>query len=86
MNDIIPYESWINSQLSIARHYWWIKMNWKSYVVDYIFCKTEDNWLCKPDLVEEKLYTKMKKERKEEVKKYFDECKKQKETNQEILF
>lgn len=68
--DIIPYNAWINSQLSIARHYWGIEMNWKHYVVDWIFAKEDENWLCKPDLIEEKLYNKMKKERKEEVKEY----------------
>lgn len=89
MLDIIPYNSWINSQLSIARHYWQIEMNWKTYIVDYIFCETEDNGKCKPDLVEQKLYMKMKKERKEEVKTYYEEWKKQLEhnnENQEILF
>lgn len=81
--DIIPYNSWIHSQLSIARHYWWIEMNWKKYVVDWIFAK-EIDWKYFPDLVEEKLHKKMQKERKEETKAYYDECKrreKEKTTN-----
>lgn len=32
--DRIPYEHWINSQLSIARFYGGIKVNGKSYVID----------------------------------------------------
>lgn len=32
--DRIPYEEWINSQLSIARFYGGIKVNGKSYVID----------------------------------------------------
>lgn len=74
--DIIPYDSWINSQLSVARHYWGITIQNKNYVVDWIFAK-EINWLCKPDLVESKLHMKMQKERKKETKAYYDECKKQ---------
>ncbi len=66
--DIIPYNTWINSQFSIARHYGGMQMNWKYYVVDYIFAPEGQNWLCKPDLIEDKLYQKMKKERKAEVK------------------
>ena len=75
--DIIPYNTWINTQLSIARHYWWIEMNWKSYVVDWIFAKVNEDWKCFPDLVEEKLHMKMQKERKAETKAYYDECKRQ---------
>lgn len=37
--DIIPYENWIHSQLSVARHYGGIKIGGKNYVVDYIFAK-----------------------------------------------
>lgn len=79
MQDIIPYNNWINSQLSVARHYGSIKINDKIYIVDYIFCKEDENWLCKPDLVEEKLYKKMQKERPEEVKAYNDAVKKRTE-------
>lgn len=32
--DRIPYEDWINSQLSIARLYGGIKVNGKRYVID----------------------------------------------------
>lgn len=79
MPDIIPFDIWINYQLSVARHYGAIKINDKTYIVDYIFCKEDENWLCKPDLIEEKLYKKMQKERKKEVKAYYDEVKKRKE-------
>lgn len=79
MQDIIPFDSWINSQLSVARHYGSIKINDKTYIIDYIFCKEEANGLCKPDLVEEKLYKQMQKDRKKEVKAYNDEVKKRTE-------
>lgn len=79
--DIIPYDFWINSQLSIARHYWQIKINDKTYKVDWIFAKEDENGLCKPDLIEENLYMKMQKERKEEVKAYYDEAKRRAEEN-----
>jgi hypothetical protein len=75
MKKIIPYDYWINSQLSIARHYGGISYNWTQYVVDWIFAKEED-WLCKPDLIEEKLYNQMKKERPQEVKEYYEKAKK----------
>ncbi len=32
--DRIAYKSWINSQLSVAKHYWWISINWKEYEFD----------------------------------------------------
>jgi len=47
----IPYDSWINSQLSIARHYGGCKVNGKTYKLDRK-CKAEANGKYKPDLVE----------------------------------
>lgn len=74
MQNIIPYDYWINSQLSIARHYGSISIDWKTYVVDYIFSKENEHWLVKPDLIEQSLYEKMQQERPEEVKAYYEEC------------
>ena len=34
----IPYDSWINSQLSIARHYGGCNLNGKTYYLDYDNC------------------------------------------------
>lgn len=51
----IPYDSWINSQLSIARHYGGCVINGKSYRVDYDNARTEGEGEDKryfPDLVE----------------------------------
>lgn len=48
----IPYDSWINSPLSIARHYGGCKLNGKTYRMDEK-CKPESNGKYKPDLVEE---------------------------------
>ena len=51
----IPYDSWINSQLSIARHFGGCKLNGKDYVLDYENCKTVGEGEEKkyfPDLVE----------------------------------
>ena len=47
----IPYDSWINSQLSIARHFGGCKLNGKTYEMDRK-CKAEANGKFKPDLVE----------------------------------
>jgi len=52
----IKYDNWINSQLSIARHYWSIEVNWKTYEYDREVIKqmkkdNDDNILYKPDLV-----------------------------------
>lgn len=51
----IPYETWSNSQLSIAKYYGGIKFNGKEYILDYKNCKTtwegEDKKYF-PDLVE----------------------------------
>lgn len=74
---IIPFNSWINSELSVAKHFWWITINWKKYYVDYIFCKVSEDWKkCFPDLIEAKFYEKMKLERVEEVKKFQEKIKK----------
>lgn len=51
----IPYETWINSQLSIARHYGGCIIEGKHYVLDYKNCRTEgkgENKKYFPDLVE----------------------------------
>lgn len=63
----IPYESRAYSQLSVAKHYWWIKINWVEYVLDYDNCKKEvRDWeeFFYPDLVE--VWTKKKAKTKEE--------------------
>jgi len=73
MQNIIPYDYWINSQLSVARHYGSISIDWKTYVVDYIFSKENEKGLVKPDLIEQSLYEKMQQERPEEVKAYYEE-------------
>jgi len=36
--DRIPYNNWINSQLSIARHFGGITLNGDRYVLDYDNC------------------------------------------------
>ena len=51
----IPYDAWINSQLSIVRHYGSCTLNGKQYVLDYKNCKTTGRAKDKkyfPDLVE----------------------------------
>ena len=53
----IPYKERANSQLSIAKHYWWIKIEWVSYILDYDNCKTMiKDWevLYFPDLIIQK--------------------------------
>lgn len=53
----IPYETWINSQLSIARLYGGCVINGVKYTLDYDNCRTEgegDDKKYFPDLVEEK--------------------------------
>lgn len=53
----IPYDTWINSQLSIARFYGSCIINGVRYVLDYDNCRIEgegDNKKYFPDLVEEK--------------------------------
>jgi len=47
----IPFNVWINSQMSIAQHYGGLKINGKLYQFDQ-FCKPEPNGKYKPDLVE----------------------------------
>jgi hypothetical protein len=32
---VIPYDNWINSQLSVARHFGGCTINGKSYIVDF---------------------------------------------------
>ena len=52
----IPYDIWVNSQLSIAKYYGGIKVNQKSYKLDYDTCKTTgegEDIKYFPDLVEE---------------------------------
>lgn len=51
----IPYDSWINSQLSIVRHYGSCTLNGVRYVLDLDNCRTEgkgDDKRYFPDLVE----------------------------------
>ena len=38
--DRIPYDTWANSQLSVAKYYGGININGKSYVLDYDNCRT----------------------------------------------
>jgi hypothetical protein len=54
----IPYETWINSQLSVVRHFGSCILNGKRYVLDYDNCRTkidpetqQEKYF--PDLVEE---------------------------------
>jgi len=58
MNDKkrIPYVQRANSQLSVAKYYWWIVIEWKHYSLDYNNCETKWEWddkLYFPDLVED---------------------------------
>jgi len=51
----IPYKQRASSQLSVAKYYWWIKIQWVDYVLDYENCeKQERDWetFYYPDLVE----------------------------------
>ena len=73
--DIIPYNSWIHSQLSIARHYGSIQLDGKTYEVDYIFAEDGEDGFCFPDLVESSLYMKMQKDNPEKVKLYYSKIK-----------
>lgn len=52
----IPYNQWTNSQMSVARFYWGIKINWKHYEYDREIVKqmskdNDDDKLYKPDLI-----------------------------------
>ena len=52
----IPYDNWINSQLSVARHYGWINIEKEYFEFDREVIKQmandPDDWrLYKPDLV-----------------------------------
>ena len=54
--DRIPYDARIDSQLSVAKYYWWIQVNGENYVLDYDNCNTEErDWETYyfPDLVKE---------------------------------
>jgi len=59
--DRIPYDSWINSQLSVARHFGGCRLNGDDYECDYDNCKTEINeegeTMYFPDLVRVKKNT-----------------------------
>jgi hypothetical protein len=61
----IPYENWINSQLSIARHFGGITFNGKRYVLDFENARHE-NGKYFPDLVLESELKKKKKKVKQE--------------------
>ncbi len=53
----IPFDIWINSQLSIAKYYGGCTINGVHYTLDYDNCRTEgegDDKLYFPDLVEDK--------------------------------
>ena len=47
----IPYESWANSQLSIAKYWGGCTLNGKTYKLDYENCRKEGDKFF-PDLVE----------------------------------
>jgi hypothetical protein len=85
MKNIIPYDFWINSPLSIARYYGGIEMNGKHYVVAYMFAKEDENWICKPDLIETDTFAKMMKERPDEVLAYKEECQKRTKKQQNTI-
>lgn len=69
----IPYDSRINSQLSVAKYYWGIIIQWISYVLDYDNCKKEvRDWeeFYYPDLITKELFDKQVKEaKKQKIKK-----------------
>ena len=51
----IPYDVWINSQLSVAKYYGGCTLNGKTYKLDYENCKTVGDGENKeyfPDLIE----------------------------------
>ena len=51
----IPYKTWANSQLSIAKYYGGCKLNGKDYRLDYENCETTGKGKNKkyfPDLLE----------------------------------
>ena len=51
----IPYDTWANSQMSVAKYYGGIVWNGKHYYLDYKKCRTEGKGNDKkyfPDLVE----------------------------------
>ena len=51
----IPYDTWVNSQLSVARHYGGCTLNGVQYKLDFENCRTEgegEDIKYFPDLVE----------------------------------
>lgn len=58
--DRIPYDVRTNSQLSVAKYWWWININSDYYELDYENCRKEiRNWeeYFYPDLVKKNLIT-----------------------------
>jgi len=65
--DVIPYDAWSNSQLSIARHYGGCQLNGKSYILDYDNCEKkmidgEERYF--PDLISPEEVKRRKKNKK----------------------
>lgn len=50
ITDRIPYDTWVNSQLSVARFYGGIDINGKHYIFDPE-CEYDENDIGKPDLI-----------------------------------
>lgn len=58
--DRIPYDVRANSQLSVAKYWWWININSDYYELDYENCRKEiRDWeeYFYPDLVKKNLLT-----------------------------
>ena len=85
--DIIPFDKWINSQLSIAKYSWAITLNGKTYVVDYVFAEEWKDWLCYPNLVEQKLHLQTMRDNPGKVAAFKAEWERQKkeESNNNII-
>lgn len=47
----IPYEHWINSQLSVARFYGGCVLDGKNYILDYANAEKGEGDKVKPDLI-----------------------------------
>ena len=64
-NDIIPFDYWISSQLSIAKYSGGCRINGVDYFLDYDNCRTETDengeTLYFPDLVKKSVLNKRKK-------------------------
>jgi len=65
--DVIPYDAWSNSQLSIARHYGGIQLNGKHYILDFDNCEMkvingEEKYF--PDLISPEEVKRRKKNKK----------------------